>query len=105
MGTGDEQNSKQINRTDTSSEVRNGLAYTREKRPASLRHKPNCKARNEGMNQGRKRNTFKALKVLRRYPDSSVKHDGLLQKVHREVGDHIRRETTALSILQIYGGA
>lgn len=66
LGTREEQNSKQINRTDASSEVRNVLAYTRKKRPASLRHKPNCKVRNEVMNQGRKRNTFKALKVLGR---------------------------------------
>lgn len=57
------------------------------------------------MNQGRKRNTFKALKVLGRYPDSSGKLHGLMQKVHREVGDHIGRETSVLSILQIFEGA
>lgn len=76
--------------------------HKEKKRPASLRHKPNRKARNEGMNQGRKRNTLKALKALGRYPDSTVKQHGLMQKVHGEVGDHRGRETSALSILQIY---
>lgn len=56
------------------------------------------------MTQGRTVNTFKALKVFRRYPDSSGKRHGL-QKVHGEVGDGTGRETLALSIRQACEGA
>lgn len=59
---------------------------------------------NGDMDQGRKGNTFKSLKVFGRYPDSSRKHDGL-QKVHGEVGDDTGRETLALSIRQACEGA